>query len=323
MNLPLDWLLEGDPWVVYRTRVDLLGEPQQADAVVAARQAMLDHPLMQPLLADLAGWPGIAIASHKSAGQNFHKLTFLADVGFRADDTAMQPILTRVFEYQADDGPFQLSMNVPTHFGGSGEEQRAWALCDAPLVVYALGKMGLGEDARVRKSRLALTGLVRENGWPCAVSPELGDFRGPGRKQDPCPFANLGMLKALSQSPEALDSPASRIGCETLLNLWQNSWEQHPYIFYMGNDFRKLKAPFIWYDLLHVLDVLSHFPWVRQDNRFLDMLHVLASKADAEGRFTPESVWTAWKDWEFGQKKTPSRWMTFLAWRILHRVEEN
>lgn len=44
-------------------------------------------------------------------------------------------------------------------------------------------------------------------------------------------------------------------------------------------------------------------------------------KADPQGRFTLESVWTAWKDWEFGQKRTPSRWLTLPAWRILGRVE--
>ena len=88
----------------------------------------------------------------------------------------------------------------------------------------------------------------------------------------------------------------------------------------MGNDFRKLKAPFIWYDLLHVLDVLTRFSWLSNDKRLRDMLAVLESKANAQGRFTPESIWTAWKDWEFGQKKVPSRWLTLMAWRILKRV---
>jgi len=31
-------------------------------------------------------------------------------------------------------------------------------------------------------------------------------------------------------------------------------------------------------------------------------------------------VWTAWKEWEFGQKKAPSRWLSLMAWRILGRV---
>ena len=89
----------------------------------------------------------------------------------------------------------------------------------------------------------------------------------------------------------------------------------------MGTDFRKLKVPFVWYDLIHVLDVLSRFAWLKDDPRLLDMLGILISKADDQGRFTLESVWTAWKDWEFGQKKEPSRWLTLMAWRILGRMD--
>ena len=33
------------------------------------------------------------------------------------------------------------------------------------------------------------------------------------------------------------------------------------------------------------------------------------------------SVWMAWKDWEFGQKKEPSRWLTLHAWQIIQRIE--
>jgi hypothetical protein len=77
----------------------------------------------------------------------------------------------------------------------------------------------------------------------------------------------------------------------------------------------------VWYDLLHVLDVLSRFRWLAHDARLLDMLTLLKGKADAHGRFTPESVWTAWKDWDFGQKRAPSRWLTLLCWRIIQRVE--
>ena len=188
-------------------------------------------------------------------------------------------------------------------------------------MAYALVKFGLGEDARVQKALGALIGLIRENGWPCAVSKELGKFRGPGRKDDPCPFANLAMLKLLGQVPAYRDSQAARIGAETLLTLWEKSQEQHPYIFYMGTDFRKLKVPLVWYDLVHVLDVLSQFPWLKGDPRLGEMVDLLKSKADDEGRFTLESVWSAWKNWEFGQKKIPARWLTFQAWRIIQRVE--
>ena len=56
------------------------------------------------------------------------------------------------------------------------------------------------------------------------------------------------------------------------------------------------------------------------DPRLAEMVALLASQADPQGRFTPGSVWQAWSGWEFGQKKVPSRWLTLLALRILHRA---
>ncbi len=317
---PLEWLLVAEPFVVYRTRRDLLGEPEDAPAVRAARRAMLADPRVGELAEELGGWPGTVIASHKSAGQPFHKLTFLADLGLRAGDPGVDRIVAAVTAHRAGDGPFQLPMNVPRHFGGPGTDVWAWALCDAPLLVYALQALGPAGDVSVRQALDHLVGLNRDNGWPCAVSPELGTFRGPGRKDDPCPFATLAMLKALSASDELCGHPAAASGVEAVLGLWAESRDRHPYQFYMGTDFRKVKAPFVWYDLLHVLDVLSRFPSHAADPRMLDMAATLTAKADAAGRYTPESVWTAWKGWEFAQKKEPSAWVTLLAWRIVGRL---
>jgi hypothetical protein len=320
IDAPIDWLLEGLPWVVYRTRRDLLGQSESDTQVSSAHEMMLADPQVKSLVAELSGWPGTVISSHKSAGQPFHKLTFIADLGLMARDPGMDVIIERILEHQSDEGPFQLSANIPTHFGGTGTDQWAWALCDAPLTVYALAKFGLADHPPVKAATSHLVGLVRENGWPCAVSKELGKFRGPGRKDDPCPFANLAMLKALSAIPDWRDSPECHTGAESLLTLWDESTIRHPYMFFMGTDFRKLKVPLVWYDLVHVLDVLSSFPWLKEDQRLLDMAMLMKSKADDQGRFTLESVWTAWKEWEFGQKKEPSRWLTLHAWRILFKL---
>lgn len=321
MKPPIDWLLAGEPWVAYRTRLDLLAEAEQSPDALAARDKMLADPNLQRVISELNQWPWAVLSSHKSAGQPLHKLTFVADLGLTAGDPGIQSVVDNIIAQQSEEGPFQVPINIPTHFGGSGQDTWGWALCDSPLLVYALTRFGLGQDARVEKAAAVLTGLVRENGWPCAVSKELGKFRGPGRKEDPCPYANLIMLKLLGQIPAYYDSPATRAGAEILLTLWENSQEQHPYIFYMGTDFRKLKVPLVWYDLVHVLDVLSQLSWLKGDRRLREMAAILKSKADDEGRFTPESVWMAWKDWEFGQKKVPSRWLTLLAWRILQRVD--
>lgn len=319
MNAPIEWLLTGESWIVYRTRRDLLGQAENDPLVTAARQDMLADAQVQSLVADLSTWPGTVIASHKSAGQPFHKLTFIADLGLTANDAGVDTIVARILAHQAEEGPFQLPMNISSSHGGDGQEQWAWALCDAPLIVYALVKFGLVDEAAVQTAVTHLTNLVRDNGWPCVVAKELGKFRGPGRKEDPCPFANLAMLKALAEIDALRDSPACRAGAETLLSLWRDSTTRHPYMFYMGTDFRKLKVPFVWYDLLHILDVLTRFPWLHDDPRLLEMLALLRDKADADGRFTLESVWMAWKGWEFGQKKSASRWLTLMAWRILAR----
>lgn len=317
----LPWLLEGEPWVVYRTWLDLLGQPEDAPEVQSARQAMLQHALVQGLVADLTEWPEPRLNSHKSAHHSLHKLAFLADLGLCQDDPGMASVTASILEHQSAQGPFQVLMNISPTYGGSGQDELAWALCDAPLLAYSLVRLGLGSDPCVRCAIQHLVSLERENGWPCAVSPELGKWRGPGKKDDPCPYANLLMLQLLALLPEYQDSPAAHSGAETALTLWEQSLERHPYMFYMGTDFRKLKAPFIWYDILHLSDVLARFDWLRQDPRLREMADLILSKADGQGRYLPESVWVSWKDWDFGQKKTPSRWLTFLALRLSRRLD--
>jgi len=317
----IEWLLKGEAFVEYRTRVDLLGQSENEPEVAQARKEMIFQPKIQAILQELKNWPEIILSSHKSASQPFHKLSFIADLGLTKNDPDIKEIVQKVFEHKSDEGPFQLPTNIPKHFGGSGSNEWAWSLCDAPVIIYSLAKFGLGNEEQVQKAVKYLVGLVRENGWPCAVSKELGKFRGPGRKDDPCPYATLVMLKMLSQFDESKNIKEVHVGAECLLGLWEKSLELHPYMFFMGTDFRKIKAPFVWYDILHVLDVLSQFSWLRSDARMAEMSDIVRSKADKEGKYTPESEWKAWQGWDFGQKKHPSRWLTFLVLRILKRIE--
>jgi hypothetical protein len=311
------------PWVRYRTLKDLLGLGDHELETEKARAAMVAHPQVAGLIAELQGWPGTVLSSHKSAGQYFHKLVFLADLGLNRLDAGIPEILEKVLQHRSEEGLPLLSMKISAAHGGTEEEVWGWALCDAPVSLYGLARMGLAEDPRVLKGRDFLIGLVRDNGWPCKVSETLGSFRGPGRKGDPCPYATMAILKLLSLYDETRNGREARLGVECLLSLWVSSAEQHPYMFYMGTDFRKLKAPLIWYDIVHVLDVLSRFEYAVLDPRFLQMLEVVTSKADSDGLYTPESVWQAWKDWDFGQKKKPSLWLTYLVMEIQHKTRQS
>ncbi len=320
MNEPFRWLLESPPWVEYRTRIDLLEQPEDSPEVAAARKSMLDHPQVKSLISSLSEWPGHPLKRHNDANHMIHKLVFLADIGVKADDPGMNRVIDRILAHRSEEGIFQILANTPRSFGGSGEDLWVWMLCDTPSVLYSLLKMGAavpGMEGAVDH----LVGYGRDNGWPCAVSPEMGRFKGPGRKDDPCPYATLISLKALHEIPEWRESEVCRNGIETLLGLWEQRKERRPFLFAMGTDFRKLKAPLIWYDILHALDVLAEFPRALDDPRLNEMLDIVREKADSRQRFTPESIWKAWSEWGFGQKKEPSPWITFLACRILKRAE--
>lgn len=168
MQVPIEWLLGGPPWVRYRTRIDLLEQPQSDKEVLVERGEMLSHHLVQGLLAELQNWPEPVLRSHKDAKHPLHKLTFIADLGLQAGDPDVDEVIKRVLAHRSSEGPFMVLVNYPKHFGGSGEDQMVWALCNAPLVLYALVMFGFGEDSRVQEGVHHLLGLVRENGWPCA-----------------------------------------------------------------------------------------------------------------------------------------------------------
>jgi hypothetical protein len=304
--------------------VDLLGRSEAQAA--RARTAMLAHPQVQRLITEAATWPTVPFKRHSDASHPIYKLSTLADFGLQAEDPGIRPILETVMAHQSADGAFQSLINVPKAFKGPGKDMWTWIACDAPTLLYILLAMGLGEDDRVQQAATHLANLVEENGWRCVSAPELGKFRGPGRKEDPCPIVNVYALKALSLVPALQDSPATRAGTEMLLWHWGHQANSNDplgrklYMFGIGTDFRKLKYPFVWYNILHVLDVLSRFPFVHDDPRFRDMLKTLTDQADAQGRYTARSMYRAWKGWSFADKKTPSPWLTFLAMRVQKRI---
>ena len=127
-------------------------------------KAMLADPKIKALLSELADWPGTVLNSHKSASQSFHKLEFIADLGWNIDDAPDEKHVNKVMAHQSKQGPFQLPTNVPVHFGGSGKDEWAWALCDAPVIVSSLIQMGMKDDQRVQTAIKYLNGLIRENG---------------------------------------------------------------------------------------------------------------------------------------------------------------
>jgi hypothetical protein len=65
---------------------------------------------------------------------------------------------------------------------------------------------------------------------------------------------------------------------------------------------------------------LTQFERLRNDKRLGEMVSIVKAKADDQGRFTPESIWQAWREWDFGQKREPSAWLTLIAQRMAERL---
>jgi len=322
MKDTVQWLLESDePWTRYRTLIDLLERPDDDPDVQAARSEMVNHPLVRGLIDDAASWPGYALKRHNDAKHPIHTLAVLAEFGLRADDPGMPAVVDTVMKHQSIEGPFQTLVRLYKRFGGMDGEYWTWIACDAPVIAHALSAYGLGENANVRRALEHLARLADENGWRCRCAPELGAFRGPGKENDPCPIANVYALRALSTVPGLVDSPAARAGADMLLWHWGPECDRKVYLFGAGTFFRRLKYPFVWYDILHVADVLSRFPFVHGDPRFQSMVETIVEQADENGRYTAASMYRAWKGWSFADKKNPSPWLTYLVLRILRRKE--
>jgi len=320
LSANLDWLLTGPSWIRYRCMLDLLDASPLNEHVKDAFESMRQDTQIQQVINDVGMWDLITLKRHNDASHPLHKLAFLAELGFSADQPEIKPIIANIIHHTGSDDPFLVLSMYPQKFGGSGHDEWLWALCDTPLIAYSLLKIKAVTTHTISQKYQQTIDMVRENGWGCAVSPCIPRFRGPGRKDDSCPYATLLMLKLLSVLDQDLYSQPINYGVHALLDLWEHSQSRHPYLFKMGNDFRKLKVPFVWYDILHVADVLSHFSCAYGDDRFIEILNTLQAKADPSGRFASESIWTKWNGWEFCQKKEPSRWVTLCVLRIFKRV---
>lgn len=307
-----------DDWLKYAIRLNLCREPKEN--LSELRKAALSDSRIQGFLSDLENYHSITLTNHKNPDLPIHKLLFLLDLGFDTDVPEIQSAINEILKHKDHNGVYQSLTNIPKHFGGTGTDLFSWSLCDAPLLLLALVKAGIDWQEHLKPGVDYLLSLSRDNGFPCAASPELGRFRGPGRKEDCCPYATLVMANLLAHVPEHRDSTAAITSAEALLYLWENSREQHPYIFYMGKDFRKLKAPSIWYDILSVAGVLSRYPQTYTDPRFQEMIEMIAGKQDENGFFTPESVYQKLKGWDFGQKKLPSPYLTYLCRKMIDRL---
>jgi len=311
----VEWLLAGEPWIVYRTLTDLLDKDEKDKAVVTARTAIPEHQLVEKIFKSLNkdGYWGKPKDIHTwwpKKGTTFWLLPVLADFGFTMEDRRIARACEYLFSTQLPSGGF--GWDPATKPGD----------CHSAIIIESLAKLGLLGDSRLQKAYEWLIKRQRlDGGFWCKDTGQIG---GPREKEPSCAMATMFVLGAVAKNPKLRNSEIAKKGVDFLFECWKNRGK----IKYAGHDsqietgWEKLKYPFVDYKILKFLDALSQFEYSQQRLQESEMVTLLLSKRDNKGRFTPESIVKVWSDFDFGQKEKPSRWISLVAWRILKRIYE-
>jgi hypothetical protein len=309
----LEWLLAGEPWVIYRTLTHLLGLSEKNKEVLRVKESIRDHPLIKNIFKSLnqEGYWGISKDIHSwwpKKDTTFWILPVLADFGFTKGDKRIAKVCKYVLSTQLACGGF--GWDPPTKPGD----------CHSAVIIESLSKMGFLKDPRLQKSYEWVVQRQRlDGGFWCKNTGQVGRAR---ENEPSCALATAFVLGALSQNPKYKNSPVVKSGIDFLLNCWKNQGKikYAGHDSQIGTDWPKLKYPFTDYKILKYLDVLSQFEYAKNKLQKSKIVNSLLFKQDDTGRFTPESIHQVWSDFDFGQKEKSSRWITLLSLGILKRI---
>lgn len=309
-------LASGEPWVVYNTLIDLVGADPAGDEVKAAYRTMQADPRVISLIEALATWPpDKPLGKAYDPKDSIWKLGMLADFGLRRNDERIAAIAERVFAAQAEDGGF---------LHGGFDHTKSWDtrpyICISHVMTYALARLGYLSDPRLQSAYDQLLAWQRLDG---GFHPNKLNLPGNEREAEPsCPFGTLNVLRAMVANPGLRDGEVAHKAADYLLMCWDRRAEPYrPVGFGVGSTWDKVMYPFVQYGLLKEADTLSEIDSIHMDPRYREMLGRLLSRLDATSELIPESVNKPYSDFDFGQKKQPSTWITFLAVRAIARNE--
>jgi len=310
--MPIDWLLGGEPFVKYRTLTDLLNMYENDREVLTAKASILRYDPIQRILKkqNTEGYWGTPVDIYSwwpRKDTTFWLLGILGDFGLDRNHSGIAAACEYILDTQLPGGGFGWAP-PPTPSD-----------CYTGILAESLAKLGYLSDSRLQKAYGWLLGRQRlDGGFWCKNTGLPG---GPRDREPSCAFATLCVIGAMAQNLHLRNSKTCRKGIVFLLKCWENRGK----IKYAGHDSRigrgweRLKYPYTDYRILKYLDILSRFESAKKDPRMLEMMELLIYKRDESGRYYAESTHNVWSDFDFGQKKSPSKWITYLAYRILSR----
>ncbi len=297
-----DWLLEGPDWLKYAVGLQLMGA--QPDIKPVLRDSAITK-IIQRLKDNQVGIPALRTGKvhYTETGKAYWDLFFLADIGLTINDLGLEREAAEVFRFQTRDGTFVIPPNVRDNY-----------FCMSAILISSLARMSYRDDPRLNKYiQVILNSQGRDGGWHCYNDDfDMLDI-------ESCPMDNLNILMLLGQYDNYREYPILNRTIDSLLEHWQRRDNRHG--FGVGRRFMSLQYPAVKYGILRVLDVLSLFPYAVGRQGFQSMLDFVRQKASG-GKYYAEITDDSYAEFDFGQKKEPSRWLTFLIYRIEKRVSQ-
>lgn len=298
----IEWLRSGPGWLKFAVELQLLD--MKPDARLALEDTAIQQ-IVRRLKNNQVGIPALkrGDVSYRETGNAYWDLFFLADIGLTTTDLKLETEMEGIFSLQKADGTFVTGWGVrPNYF------------CMSAILLSSVAKMGYRNDPRLAKFIKTILGSQRfDGGWHCTKSRD-------GRESwdaASCPMDNLNVLMLLAQY-EAYRRDARFHGAiDLLLNHWESKEQLDG--FGVGRRFCSLKYPAVKYGILRVLDVVSLYPYTLNKKSFGSMLEFVRSKS-LDGKYIAESSEVSYSDFDFGQDKEPSRWITFVVKRIEKRA---
>ena len=331
---PVPWLLACDePYTRYVTRTVILGEARDAPDVAAEHRALLEDPGVRQLIDTLPAWDALTTApDHHSPAFLPNRLNLLADLGVHGgDDPRIESLIDALLAHQDRHGRFTPSDAA----GGRPKPESGAVLCDTNVITDVALRFGRGDDSRVTSAlgrmRSDLSSTPQGRAWQC-VPERRPLLSGVFSKADACPQVTLEGLRALSRAHPPGERPSWLLeAARTPLALWRMRTTERPYGFGHGYQFKSVKWPNFWYDVLWVLQAVGRYPEVwsgprstAEDRRSAAELAacLIAYNFDDNGQVTPRRVYPGFEHFSFGRKTEPSPFATVRCLLALARFAD-
>lgn len=325
---PREDLLNCDePFTRYKTLIDLLEIDKKDKNVLKAKTLIKKDSRIINLVNKIADWEKYIVTGHQKWDYPPSLINLLFDMGVEAKDFEhIDTQLKKMLKHQNENGRFESHFKMM--YGKSKAKEAIWgtSLCDSHSILLVLIRGGYKDTPEVKKCIERLKEDYKDTSlgkaWKCE-SHIPSKWRGPGRKDDPCPMVTLEALKIFSYLSKKERPEDLKEALNTMLGIWNKRKEVTPYMMGHGRRFRKFKAPLFWYNIGWYMDTLSYYPEIFDENAYIELLAILAGvNSNEDGKVVLKSIYRNFADFSFGQKKLWSPWQTYYLSSILKRSEK-